>query len=76
MAQLHRRLSSIARESQAAENPMFDRELFSAAYLVRSSRLRDLRAAVDMFADAHPELTVVCTGPWAPFSFTGGEGTP
>jgi hypothetical protein len=70
---LHVQLSSIAREARAASTSTSDRELFSAAYLVASSRLQELRAAVDAFTDANPELTVVCTGPWAPFNFTDEE---
>jgi hypothetical protein len=71
--QLHRQLSTIAREARVTESFTLERELLSAAYLVPSSRLRELRATVGGFIDAQPELTVVCTGPWAPFSFTGGE---
>jgi hypothetical protein len=42
------------------------------AYLVRRTGLDSFQERVDRYAGAHPELTVLCTGPWAPYSFAAG----
>jgi hypothetical protein len=59
--ELHRQLKAVARDAR------IDRA--SAAFLVPASRLDDVRRTVDGFAASYPDLTLVCTGPWAPFSF-------
>jgi hypothetical protein len=40
-----------------------------AAYLVRRADVAAFAREVDRFAERHPGLAVVCTGPWAPYSF-------
>jgi hypothetical protein len=45
--------------------------LFRAAYLVRRDDAAELARRVRRFAARRPELTTVCTGPWAPYSFAG-----
>jgi hypothetical protein len=55
------------------DRPLHGREQLVAAYLVQRTRLDELRAVVDAFAERHRDLTVVCTGPWAPFSFAQEE---
>ena len=70
---LHRELDTITRAAAVAAPPPAGRERFSAAYLVPADRLDDVRAAVERFAARHPELTVLCTGPWAPYSFGDEE---
>jgi Gas vesicle synthesis protein GvpL/GvpF len=67
-------LRALARETRVDGAPRQGRELFVAAYLVQRSALDDVRSAVDGFAADHPELTIVCTGPWAPFSFATEAG--
>ena len=66
---VHRPLAAIARASRQlpAREPT---ELLRAAYLVD-------RGAVSVFTDdvarlqqAHPELRLLCTGPWPPYSFS------
>jgi gas vesicle protein GvpL/GvpF len=42
-----------------------------AAYLVRRESIGGFTAVVDRFVARHPGLTVLCTGPWAPYSFAG-----
>ena len=71
---LHRQLDAIARAAVVGAPAPFGRERFSAAYLVSSERLEDVRAAVERFGAEHADLTVLCTGPWAPYSF--GEEEP
>jgi Gas vesicle synthesis protein GvpL/GvpF len=60
-AELHRPLAGHARATVTAAG--------TAAYLVpadeRDAFERDLAA----FVESHPDVTVVCTGPWAPYSF-------
>jgi hypothetical protein len=67
---LHEPLAALARASAIQPGD----ELLRAAYLVD-------RAAVAAFADrvgelqrAHPQLALVCTGPWPPYSFAEGAG--
>ncbi|MGN6797815.1 MAG: GvpL/GvpF family gas vesicle protein [Gaiellaceae bacterium] len=62
--ELHDELTSLAREARLARE--------SAAYLVAGSRIVDVGRAVVRLAAAHDDVTVVCTGPWAPFSFVEG----
>jgi Gas vesicle synthesis protein GvpL/GvpF len=67
---LHRLLCSIARETRLTV-AAGAREQLTAAYLVPRDRLDEVRSVVDGFGIEHPELTVVCTGPWPPYSFAG-----
>lgn len=46
----------------------------SAAFLVARDRLADFRALVGEVAAAHPELALLCTGPWPPYSFVNAVG--
>jgi hypothetical protein len=48
--------------------------LLNAAYLLNADGGRDFTAAVAAGATTHPELRVDLTGPWPPYSFTGGQG--
>jgi hypothetical protein len=43
--------------------------LLSAAYLIPRAEVEAFRARVQELDDEHPELTLVCTGPWPPYSF-------
>ena len=43
----------------------------TASYLVRRDAVPAFTRLVDGYAATHPQLTVVCTGPWAPYSFAG-----
>ena len=60
---LHGAVSGLARDAR------LERDRFAGTYLVAADRLDDVHAAVNRFANEHTELAVVCTGPWAPFSF-------
>ena len=66
MSELHERVASASREASVSS-----RGVFEAAYLVECGRVAEAEQHVRDFTVAHPELTVVCTGPWAPYSFTG-----
>jgi len=39
------------------------------AYLVQKDKVSAFRDAVERLTAEHPELTIVCTGPWPPYSF-------
>jgi hypothetical protein len=43
--------------------------LFRAAYLVRCDAAAGFARRAARLAERHPELTLACTGPWAPYSF-------
>lgn len=44
---------------------------FRGAYLVRRDDLAPFAERVDAVAGRRPEVSVLCTGPWAPYSFVG-----
>jgi hypothetical protein len=50
--------------------------VLSAAYLVPREELDEFRKAVGSVQSRHPELSVACTGPWAPYSFATAEAAP
>lgn len=60
---LHSVVSGLTRDARV------ERDRLSGSYLVPEDRLDDIQAAIDRFESDHSDLTVVCTGPWAPFSF-------
>jgi hypothetical protein len=70
VADLHEPLSSLARESTLHRGPGGE---IRAAYLVEEKNAEAFREAAGR-AEPSPEVTVVCTGPWAPYSFAGTEG--
>ena len=45
---------------------------FVTSYLVAAGNVPAFRKAVDALQEAHRELTIVCTGPWPPYSFGTG----
>jgi hypothetical protein len=61
-AELHELIVPLASDSMPGSG--------TAAYLVPRGRLSELRDCVQRYAEQHPELTILCTGPWAPYSFT------
>lgn len=67
-AELHEPLARYARASVVS--PGTD---YAAAYLVGADERDAFEQTLAGFVAAHPELTVVCTGPWAPYSFAAGS---
>jgi hypothetical protein len=66
IAGLHRTLRDRAKDS-VASGPL--RLRHDTGYLVRRGDVSAFAREVDRYAAAHPELTLLCTGPWAPYSF-------
>lgn len=64
----YERLASHANASRLDDEPD-DRHGTSAAFLVPCDRIVSFRKIVGEVANAHPELALLCTGPWPPYSF-------
>jgi hypothetical protein len=64
---VHGRLAALAREHARHEGP----ELLRAAYLVDRDHVDTFVAAVRELQREHDDLSVLCTGPWPPYSFAG-----
>lgn len=45
------------------------RLLFTAAYLVKREQVAAFRRGVETLSSTYPEVRLLCTGPWPPFSF-------
>jgi hypothetical protein len=72
VAAAHEPLARLAREavtSQAGDGDV----LHQASYLLPRSELDPFMNVVNGLSRDHPELIVVCTGPWAPHSFSALE---
>ena len=54
---------STRRQPEAIELPL------CAAYLVRRERTRHFKSCVNQLAAEHPDLRILCTGPWPPYHF-------
>jgi hypothetical protein len=72
VAELHEPLASLARESTLHREPAGG---IRAAYLVEERDAEGFREAAERM-EGSEEMAVVCTGPWAPYSFAGtGTGS-
>jgi Gas vesicle synthesis protein GvpL/GvpF len=64
---LHEPLSGLARASlEARPRPP---ELFRAAYLVEREAIEPFAAEVAQLQEANAGFSILCTGPWPPYSF-------
>lgn len=59
--EIHRALAAEARDSVRASG--------DAGYLLERGEVHGFSLAVERLLESHPALDVVCTGPWAPYSF-------
>ena len=66
---LHRELAELSREASLRR---VGRDRLGAYLLPRAS-IGSAQAKAERFARDHPSLTVLCTGPWAPYSFAGAQ---
>jgi hypothetical protein len=65
---LHEPLSSLAVATRHRSAPG---EVLRAAYLIDEANLPPFRSAVERLQRAYPEVSILCTGPWPPYSFVG-----
>lgn len=65
VSKLHAVLAEHARATVVAQSPL----LHDASYLVERGEIDEFARRVVAYGAAHPELDLVCTGPWAPASF-------
>jgi len=77
-ARIHEPLATLARESRhrlgnGAPGGGSRRPQLSASYLVDRGRVDRFRARVEELEDEVAEASIVCTGPWPPYSFTSTE---
>lgn len=66
---VHAPLASRARASAKLRAPD-PAELLRAAYLVDRTDLRSFVRCVEELEEANPDLRLLCTGPWPPYSFS------
>jgi Gas vesicle synthesis protein GvpL/GvpF len=67
VAALHEPLAALARAS--VEGRPRPPELFRAAYLVERDAVASFAAEVARLQEANAGLSILCTGPWPPYSF-------
>ena len=60
---------AVARTSSVLETPGVP---LSASYLVGRESVEEFRAAVAALDGEHAHVTLICTGPWPPYSFVDG----
>lgn len=72
-AQIHEPLVALSREC-APRNTSLSGDV-NTAYLVAREDVGPFRATVEKLDDAVEYATIICTGPWPPYSFTPGEST-
>lgn len=63
---LHRALEALSRDVRISPRAG---HLLSASYLVPRDRLDEVRHVVETWTAEHRDIPVICTGPWAPFTF-------
>jgi hypothetical protein len=68
---LHEPLAFLARDSVLGGGP----DLLRAAYLVDRETTERFVALVRRLQQSHPDLDVLCTGPWPPYSFADAKET-
>jgi Gas vesicle synthesis protein GvpL/GvpF len=74
-ARIHRPLAGLARDSVRA-NRSLRRSILAASYLVDIDRIDAFRDRVDELSAELDGGTIVCTGPWPPYSFSSPEAGP
>jgi hypothetical protein len=74
-SRIHEPLASLARASTDWSGES-GRRSWKAAYLVSDERLEAFAAQVQALDAQLTGGTVLCTGPWPPYSFSSGDATP
>jgi hypothetical protein len=67
---LHEPLAELARDS-VVRVPREPSELMRAAYLVDRPAVGDFTSLVGKLQEENPGFSLLCTGPWPPYSFAG-----
>jgi Gas vesicle synthesis protein GvpL/GvpF len=67
-ASVHEPLAALA-AADHRRTPVAPGELLRAAYLVDRAKVDGFGAAVERLQQQQPAVSIVCTGPWPPFSF-------
>jgi hypothetical protein len=70
--ELHAPLAASAREATRTVGAT-QRLLLSGAYLVPKDEVASFTGLVERLQAEHPDLGIVCTGPWPPYSFATAE---
>jgi hypothetical protein len=70
---IHEPLVALSRASVTRTKSLS--ESVNTAYLVARDDVAPFRATVEKLDDTLEEATIVCTGPWPPYSFTPSEST-
>jgi hypothetical protein len=70
-ARIHEPLAALSRASRPRRASLAGS--VNTAYLVDRNDVAPFRAAVEKLDEAFSEATVVCTGPWPPYSFMPSE---
>jgi hypothetical protein len=70
-ASLHDPLSALAVASRRSREQSDD-EVLRAAYLVERADMARFRGLVQRLQQQHPDIALLCTGPWPPYSFVAG----
>jgi hypothetical protein len=71
-ARIHPPLAKLARATSTRTNPG-NQGVFKAAYLVDEDRVEAFTGCVEQLEDELGDTTIVCTGPWPPYSFAVEE---
>jgi hypothetical protein len=71
---LHEPLSALAVEARRHQQHG-PGEVLRAAYLVEAPAVSGFQACVEALQEAHPGLSLLCTGPWPAYSFVSGAGS-
>jgi hypothetical protein len=69
IASIHAPLATIARDSRMHRRP--ESELLRSAYLVDRDAVEEVAGRIAERQRHTPDLQVLCTGPWPPYSFVG-----
>lgn len=69
-ASLHEPLEALAGEARR-QTPRGADEILRGSYLVDRRVVPRFRAAVERLQIARPDVSILCTGPWPPYSFVG-----
>jgi Gas vesicle synthesis protein GvpL/GvpF len=72
---LHEPLAGLAVESSRQAARAAD-ELLRASYLIEEAALARFRGTVERLQSTHPDVAILCTGPWPPYSFVAAPSLP